>query len=154
MYLLIKLLTKDCIQVANFVQSWQEAIRLAANPLIRQNKIEQRYIEAMIQSIEQYGPYVVITPKVAIPHARPIDGVHALAISLLRLQQPVFFSPNQPVFLIIILAAIDNTSHLQVLADLTLVLQHPDQIDSLIACQHEEDIREKIQQYTTKESAG
>ncbi|MFA1736756.1 PTS sugar transporter subunit IIA [Lysinibacillus fusiformis] len=154
MYLLTKLLTKDCIQVANFVQSWQEAIRLAANPLIRQNKIEQRYIEAMIQSIEQYGPYVVITPKVAIPHARPIDGVYALAISLLRLQQPVFFSPNQPVFLIIILAAIDNTSHLQVLADLTLVLQHPDQIDSLIACQHEEDIREKIQQYTTKESAG
>ncbi|MGD2196297.1 PTS sugar transporter subunit IIA [Lysinibacillus fusiformis] len=154
MYVLTQLLTKDCIQVANCVQSWQEAIRLAANPLIRQNKIEQRYIDAMIQSIEQYGPYVVITPKVAIPHARPTDGVHALAVSLLRLQQPVFFSPNQPVFLIIVLAAIDHTSHLQALADLSLVLQHPDQIDSLIACQHEEDIREKIKQYTTKESAG
>ncbi len=88
--MLTQLLTKDCIQVANFVQSWQEAIRLAANPLIRQHKIEQRYIDAMIQSIEQYGPYVVITPKVAIPHARPTDGVHALAVSLLRLQQPVF----------------------------------------------------------------
>jgi len=125
------LLTKDCIQIANVVPSWQEAIRLAATPLVRQNKIEQRYIEAMIQSIEQYGPYVVITPKVALPHARPSD-----------------------VFLIFVLAAMDNTSHLQALADLTLVLQHPDQVDSLIACQHEEDISEKIKQFTTKESAG
>ncbi|QPA59997.1 PTS sugar transporter subunit IIA [Lysinibacillus sphaericus] len=152
--MLTKLLTKDCIQIANVVPSWQEAIRLAATPLVRQNKIEQRYIEAMIQSIEQYGPYVVITPKVALPHARPSDDVYALAVSLLCLQQPVFFSPNQPVFLIFVLAAMDNTSHLQALADLTLVLQHPDQVDSLIACQHEEDISEKIKQFTTKESAG
>ena len=152
--MLTQLLTKDCIQLSNFVQSWQEAIRLAANPLVRQNKIEQRYIEAMIQSIEQYGPYVVITPKVAIPHARPTDGVHALAMSLLRLQMPVFFSPNHPVFLIIVLAATDNASHLQALADLTVVLQDSDQIDSLIACQHEDAIWEKIKQYTTKESTG
>lgn len=152
--MLTQLLTKDCIQLSNFVQSWQEAIRLAANPLVRQNKIEQRYIEAMIQSIEQYGPYVVITPKVAIPHARPTDGVHALAMSLLRLQKPVFFSPNHPVFLIIVLAATDNASHLQALADLTVVLQDSDQIDSLIACQHEDAIWEKIKQYTTKESTG
>lgn len=150
--LLTKLLTKDCIQLANFVRSWQEAIHLAASPLVQQHKIEQRYVEAMIQSIEYYGPYVVITPKVAIPHARPSDGVLELAISLLRLQKPVFFSPNQPVYLLIVLAAIDNASHLQVLADLALVLQEPDQIDDLIACQHADMIWEKIKQYTTKES--
>lgn len=90
--LLTRLLTKDCIQLANFVHSWQEAIHLAARPLVQQNKIEQRYVEAMIQSIEQYGSYIVITPKVAIPHARPSDGVYELAMSLLRLQQPVFLA--------------------------------------------------------------
>ena len=82
---------------------------------------------------------------------RPSDGVLELAISLLRLQKPVF-SPNQPVYLLIVLAAIDNASHLQVLADLALVLQEPDQIDDLIACQHADMIWEKIKQYTTKES--
>lgn len=152
--LLTRLLTKDCIQLANFVHSWQEAIHLAARPLVQQNKIEQRYVEAMIQSIEQYGSYIVITPKVAIPHARPSDGVHELAMSLLRLQQPVFFNPNQPVYLLIVLAAIDNTSHLQALADLAAVLQDPDQIEGLIACQHADMICEKIKQYTTKESPG
>lgn len=150
--MLTKLLTKDCIQLANFVHSWQEAIHLAASPLLQHNKIEQRYIEAMIQSIDQYGPYVVITPKVAIPHARPTDGVHEQGMSLLRLQKPVLFSPNQPVYLIIVLAAIDNTSHLQALADLIVVLQDPDQIDDLIACQQKDTIWEKIKQYTTKES--
>ena len=48
------------------------------------------------------------------------------------------------------LAAVDNASHLQVLADLTSVLQEPDQIDDLIACQHADTIWEKIKQYTTK----
>ncbi|WP_155590532.1 PTS sugar transporter subunit IIA [Lysinibacillus cavernae] len=152
--MLTRLLTKDCIQLANFVHSWQESIYLAASPLVQQNKIEQRYVEAMIQSIEQYGPYIIITPKVAIPHARPTDGVHELGMSLLRLQKPVYFSPSQPVNLIIVLAAIDNASHLQALADLTLVLQDTEQIDCLIACQHEDTIWEKIKQYTTKESTG
>ncbi len=150
--MLTKLLTKDCIQLANFVHSWKEAIQLAASPLLQHNKIEQRYIEVMIQSIEQYGPYVVITPKVAIPHARPTDGVYEQGMSLLCLENPVFFSPNQPVYLIFVLAAIDNMSHLQALSDLIVVLQNPDQIDDLIACQHQDTLWEKIKQYTTKES--
>lgn len=41
------------------------------------------------------------------------------------------------------LAAIDNTSHLQALADLAAVLQDPDHIEGLIACQHADMICEK-----------
>ncbi|MGE8000834.1 PTS sugar transporter subunit IIA [Lysinibacillus sp. NPDC093190] len=149
--MLTELLTKDTIQLANFVNTWQEAIHLAASPLLKHNKIEKRYIESMIHSIEKHGPYVVITPKVAIPHARHTEGVNELAISLLSLQKPVFFGPEKPVFLIIILAATDSASHLQALVDLTKILQEPNQIDSIIACQHKDDIIKKIQQFVAKE---
>ncbi len=152
--MLTELLTKDTIQLANFVSTWQEAIRLAASPLLQQHKIEEHYIESMIHSIEKHGPYVVITPKVAIPHARPTDGVIELAMSLLSLQEPVLFGSDKPVFLIIVLAATDSASHLQALADLTQVLQEPSQIDSIIACQYIDDILEKIQHFMEKEQAG
>ncbi|MGE7092017.1 PTS sugar transporter subunit IIA [Lysinibacillus sp. NPDC048646] len=149
--MLSELLNKDTIQIANEVNNWQDAIRLASLPLLQQHKIEKRYIEAMIHSIEVHGPYAVLTPKVAIPHARPTEGVKELSMSLLSLQNPVQFGPDKPVYLIIVLAAIDDASHLRALVDLTQVLQEPTQIDSIIACQLPEDIVEKIKQYATKE---
>ncbi|TQR35318.1 PTS sugar transporter subunit IIA [Lysinibacillus sphaericus] len=150
--MLTELLTKDTIQLANFVNTWQEAIHLAANPLLKQHKIEERYIESMIHSIEKHGPYVVITPKVAIPHARHTEGVNELAMSLLSLQKPVLFGPEKPVFLIIVLAATDHVSHLQALVDITKILQEPNQIDSIIACQHKDDIIKEIEQIMAKGS--
>ncbi|MGN4125871.1 PTS sugar transporter subunit IIA [Lysinibacillus sphaericus] len=149
--MLSELLNKETIQIAHKVDSWQDAIRLASSPLLQQQKIEQRYLEAMIQAIEEHGPYVVLTPKVAIPHARPAEGVNELSMSLLSLQNPVHFAPDKPVYLIIVLAAIDDASHLRALVDLTQVLQEPTQIDSIIACQHPENIVEKIKHYATKE---
>lgn len=150
LYLLTELLTKDTIQLANFVNTWQEAIHLAASPLLKHNKIEKRYIDAMVHSIEKHGPYVVITPKVAIPHARYTEGVNELSMSLLSLQKPVLFVPDKPVFLIIILAATDHASHLQALVDLTKILQEPHQVDSIIACQNKDDIIKEIQQIVAK----
>jgi len=151
LYLLTELLTKDTIQLADIVNTWKEAIHLAAIPLLKHNKIEERYIEAMIHSIEKHGPYVVITPKVAIPHAQHTEGVNELAMSLLSLQKPVMFGPEKPVFLIIVLAATDHASHLQALVDLTKILQEPHQIDSIIACQNKDDIIKEIQQIVAKE---
>ncbi|MFJ7667316.1 PTS sugar transporter subunit IIA [Lysinibacillus sp. NPDC097195] len=149
--MLTELLNLDTIQITNEVANWQEAIHVASSPLLQQSKIEKRYIQAMIESIEQHGPYVVLTPKVAIPHARPSDGVNELAMSLLLLQKPVFFGPNKPVYLIIVLAAKDNSSHLQALVDLTQVLQETSHIDNIIGCKGPKCIIEKIRQYAAKE---
>jgi len=149
--LLTELLHRETIQITNEVANWQDAIRFAASPLLQQNKIEKRYIQAMIDSIEQHGPYVVLTPKVAIPHARPSDGVNELSMSLLVLQKPVYFGLDKAVYVIIILAATDHSTHLQALVDLTQVLQEPSQIDNIIGCKRAECVMDKIKQYTTKE---
>jgi len=149
--LLTELLKLDTIQTTNEVANWQDAIHIASLPLLQQNKIEKRYIQAMIESIEQHGPYVVLTPKVAIPHARPSDGVNELSMSLLHLQKPVFFGPDKPVYLVIVLAASDNTTHLQALVELTQVLQEPSHIDNIIRCKGPACVIEKLTQYAAKE---
>ena len=149
--LLTELLNLDTIRMTNEVANWQDAIYAASYPLLQQKKIEKRYVQAMIESIEQHGPYVVLTPKVAIPHARPSDGVNELSMSLLTLRKPVQFGADKPVHLIIVLAATDHETHLQALVDLTQVLEDANQIDNIIGCQHPLCIMEKIKQYATKE---
>ena len=40
----------------------------------------------MINNVKEIGSYIVIAPKVAIPHARPEDGTNKLGISFLKLE--------------------------------------------------------------------
>ncbi len=68
------LLTADRIQFTDDKLDWREAIRLASAPLIEDGSITQNYVRAMIDSIETTGPYIVLTPGVALPHARPSEG--------------------------------------------------------------------------------
>ncbi len=56
---------------------WRSAIKLGTDMLIRSGAVEPRYHDAIIGSIEKMGPYIVIAPQFAMPHARPEDGVES-----------------------------------------------------------------------------
>jgi mannitol operon transcriptional antiterminator len=118
------LLKKKHIQVVQKVSGWREAIQLAAEPLIKNGSITEEYIQAMISTLLKMGPYVVVSPKVAVPHARPEDGVNKIGMSLLKLQQSVPFTDKgtHEVKIIIVLAAIDGDTHLKALSQLTNML--------------------------------
>ncbi|MDD3404207.1 MAG: PTS sugar transporter subunit IIA, partial [Hespellia sp.] len=53
------------------MSDWKEAIRLVAQPLLENGCIEERYIDAMIRNVIENGPYIIIMPGLAMPHARP-----------------------------------------------------------------------------------
>ena len=134
---LTDLLKEELIQQVDSVSNWQDAVRLAAQPLLAHGYIEESYIQAMIASIKETGPYIVLAPKVAVPHASPDAGVHQLGISLLQVKEPVDFSEDhdddKKVQLIFVLAAVDSTAHLRALQELALILDDEEAIDSLIA---------------------
>lgn len=145
------LLKREMIQIKDKVDSWQEAIRVAASPLLNIQAIEPRYIDAMITNIEKLGSYVVLAPNVAIPHARPEEGVKKLSMSLLKLNKPVSFSPDDPhknVQLIFVLAALDNHSHLKALSQLTGLLEEEENIELMIEMTATESFLELIQSYS------
>jgi len=127
------LLIEDTIQIAEQISDWEEAITVAAKPLLVKGVIEPSYIEAMINNVKTLGPYVVIGPEVAIPHARPEMGVNQVGMSFLKLNQPVYFSNDKkhPVRLLFCIAAIDNKTHLKALSQLTKLLSQKDNIEIL-----------------------
>ncbi|MEH7176833.1 BglG family transcription antiterminator [Neobacillus vireti] len=140
--LLEDLLQAETIQVMEEASDWKEAVKQAANPLLINGSIEASYIEAMIENIETLGPYVVIGPEVAIPHARPEKGVNRIGISFLKLKQPVYFLNNKdfPVRLLFCIAATDNTTHLKALSHLTELLNEENSLGILKELESIEEI--------------
>lgn len=117
-------LTEDTISLGATVKTWDESVRLSGELMVKAGCVEPRFVDAMVGFVGAYGPYVVIAPGIAIPHARPEDGVKKMCMSLVTLVTPVEFGneDNDPVDLVIGLAAIDNSSHLDALAELIEIL--------------------------------
>ncbi|MET3685282.1 transcriptional antiterminator/mannitol/fructose-specific phosphotransferase system IIA component (Ntr-type) [Priestia megaterium] len=148
--MLHEVLQEPFLQLTDSADDWKSAVRLAAKPLLNYEYIEPSYIEAMIKSVEQLGPYIVIAPKVALPHARPEQGVNRVGMSMLRLKEPVYFSTEKQhgAQLIIVLAATDNETHLKALSQLSMMLSENDNIDKLIAMNTKQEMLALIEAYS------
>lgn len=114
------LLTYETIKTNVHVANWEEAIRRGGELLKEAGCIEDSYVDAMVNSVKELGPYIVIAPGIAMPHAKPGQGVKKIGFSLITLDEPVNFGheKNDPVSIVICLAAIDHSTHLKALSDL------------------------------------
>lgn len=121
----IQLLTDKTIQVVNEAPTWQSAVETASKPLIESGTITQKYIDNMITSVKDNGPYMVLSDYFALMHARPGEGVNKLGMSLLVSKEPVDLE-GKPVKIFFILAAVDNVSHLQSLQQIMSVFMDDD----------------------------
>jgi mannitol/fructose-specific phosphotransferase system IIA component (Ntr-type) len=124
----------DTIAVNVKTDCWKDAIRKAGDLLLATDNIEERYIDAMIERVKELGPYIVIAPQIAMPHARPEDGVKHTSIAIMTLENGVNFGheKNDPVNLLIVLAAVDNKAHIEALAKLMEVLGDQKKLDSIL----------------------
>lgn len=146
-----QLITKEEIRLGDRIPDWKESIRVAAKPLVENKSIDVSYIETMIENVEEHGPYIVLMPDVAIPHARPEDGVHQLGMSILKLDEPTMFPGDKPVRIFFVLAAIDQTTHLKALAQLTELLGNETDLSTVLAAKSSDDILKVINQYSEEE---
>lgn len=129
----LEMLTPDKVQIKDQVNDWSEAIRVASQPLLQQQYFDERYIKAMIDSVYNLGPYIVIAPEIAIAHARPDDSVNKVGLSLLKLEKHInFSSESHYASLIFVLSAVDNTKHLDILKQLAQVLGDQQVVERLL----------------------
>lgn len=139
-------LIKECnIRVNVSVQDWKQAITMAGKLLVDDGDIREEYIQAMIDSLIEFGPYIVLTKGFAMAHAAPSAAVHHTAISVITLAQPVSFgSPNDPVSIVMCLSCTDKNAHMQYLQKIAKVLLRPGVIEQLEACQSAKEIYQLI----------
>lgn len=130
---LIQTLRADHILCSIDVSSWQEAVEVTGRFMQRAGLCTTDFTQAMFDLIEKHGPYMVIAPGIALLHASPGDYVLKAGIVLLTLNQPVSFghSENDPVWLIIGLAASNDQSHVNALSELAILLSQNGMIEKI-----------------------
>lgn len=85
------LIRREDIQVGVHCTDWREAIQIAATPLLKRGVIEQHYVDRMISAVEDFGPYMVLTPGTAYVHAGIHDGIKENCLALCVLDKTIPF---------------------------------------------------------------
>ncbi|MBW4082608.1 PTS sugar transporter subunit IIA [Paenibacillus sp. S150] len=118
-------------------ENWKEVITKVALPLLNDEVIEERYINAMIRSVEEFGPYIVVGKHLALAHARPEDGVKKLGISVMTLKEPVHFGhpDNDPVKMVFCLAAVNSHSHIKIMKSLVELIDDTEKLSKLFVAE-------------------
>ena len=136
------LLTEDRIAIKVKADNWEEAIRQVGQLMVDTGVVEDRYIDGMIRTTKELGPYIVIAPGLAIPHSRPEDGVIHTCYAIATLETPVEFgnSDNDPVYAMIALGAKDHEEHVSALQTVAEILMVPENLEALKFADSKDDV--------------
>ncbi|GAB3526011.1 PTS ascorbate-specific subunit IIBC [Photobacterium alginatilyticum] len=140
------LIENNSIRLQADAANWQQAIKLGTDTLVASGAIEPRYHDTIIRSVENLGAYIVIAPHLAMPHARPEDGVNRTAFALVTLKEPIYFEGEaEPVDVLVTLAGSSSDQHMEGLMEVTRVLEDESSdtgvdLDKIRACRCKEDV--------------
>ena len=136
-------LPDEAIRLLVTAKDWRAAVRQAGEALVAADVTTPDYTDQMIEAIEQLGPYIVIAPGVALAHARPSPAVKQAGQSWVTLETPVPFGneANDPVWLVIGLAATQQDGHIDMLAHLARVLSDQDCLAGVAAARTPQQLR-------------
>lgn len=79
------------VQAQRHASDWRHALDIAVRPLITFGAAAPCYLDGIIENTLKWGPYYLIAPGIALPHARPEQGANHNQISVTTLATPVAF---------------------------------------------------------------
>jgi PTS system ascorbate-specific IIA component len=136
-----EIIIRENIRIERQKAKWQEAIKIAGNLLLKNGSITESYINEMIHTVLEFGPYIVIAPGMAIAHAAPSASVFRDDISLVVFKDPVYFdSQNDPVKLLFAFSASKKEQHLEQLVKLSTLLSEEETVQALEESNTEEEV--------------
>lgn len=139
-------LPAENIQIVDSVSDWKQAIRLSAQPLLAKETMTEAYIDAIFNSHQELGPYYVLAPGLAMPHARPEQGAIKNSLSLLHIKQGVSFDAeeNDPVYVVIMLCALSGDEHINMITALADIFSDDERLSALLKASSTEEIQRVI----------
>lgn len=141
-----ELLLPQMIDLDYQADTWEQAVRRAGSLLLEAGAVSGHYVDRMVSCVKEMGPYIVVCPGVAMPHARYEDGVSKVAVSFLRLSRPVSFGTDRdprPVDMLFAFSTTDEKAHLRLLEDLWSIFSDEQALKRL----HASHSKEKILSY-------
>lgn len=137
-------LTEEKIKLNCDADSWEDAIKIAGNILLKNNSIEASYVSEMIDSVRKNGSYMVIAGKIALPHARTSESILKTDMSLVSLAKAVVFPGNKEVKIILPFGSIDQSEHVEALGQLVTLVEDYDFVEFVQKAKSPQEIIEYI----------
>ena len=141
--LLQDLLSEDNVSFRYPAETWEDVIRHGGQLMVDAGFTDPTYTEAMIDVVRDMGPYIVLAPGLAMPHARPEMGAKQVGAALVTLEKPIAFgSPeNDPVSVAIFLCAPNKDEHIQLLTDIATLFEDEEFLDAAVNFESIEDVQ-------------
>ncbi len=115
------------------IEKWEDALLLAGKLLEENGDINHQYTLDMISMVKDEGPYIVVTPGIALAHARPNGNVKRNSIAIVTSCKDIYFGhpSNDPVRIIIAVAATNDLEHLKMFQDVAEQLMEIENVEKL-----------------------
>lgn len=127
------------------------ALRVIGRILVESKSVKPEYVENMIASYKEFGPYFVIAPGVAIAHAKPDESVIRDDIALMICHHPVVFnSHNDPVSMLFGLCATGSHQHMEVLMQVANLLSDTEAQKQIMDVISEQELFELLNSLSNK----
>ena len=141
--LLQDLLSEDNVSFRYPAETWEDVIRHGGQVMVDAGFTDPTYTEAMIDVVRDMGPYIVLAPGLAMPHARPEMGAKQVGAALVTLEKPIDFgSPeNDPVSVAVFLCAPNKDEHIQLLTDIATLFEDEEFLDAAVNFESIEDVQ-------------
>jgi len=122
---------------------WEDAIKFTSQSLIKQGCINDGYVDKMIKLVNEYGPYIVISPRIAIAHAQMEDNVKELGLALTVFPKGLILGKNSVQFLFV-LATPNQIDHLHILQNIISLSESSNTMDDVLKSSSENEILDII----------
>lgn len=134
-----KILPEKYSQIGVELNDWKEAIKVAAEPLVKDEKIERHYVSEIIKVIETLGNYMVFIPEIAFVHAEPTFVIEN-SVSVLVLKKPIKFGSKKEVLVKVIVVLANKNENMN-LVNLINIITKEGNIKKLKEATCYEDIK-------------
>ena len=143
---LSSLIDEDSILLDSSAGTWKEAIIAAGELLLWKRCITVNYLNSMLNLINQYGPYIVITKGIALAHATPSDGHLKAGFSMVRLKKPVIFghADNDPVSVVFSFTVPDKPAYTSTILHFMHAIRNPDFLTRIMKCKTPDETLNEI----------
>ena len=129
------------VKILDKVDNYMDAIKISCDMLEEEGIVENRYYDAIVNKIEEFGSYFCIAEDICMPHARPEDGAIKEGLCIIKLNEPVDFM-GKTVRVFFTLSAKDNESHLGLMKKIADVCMNKDKFNNLLKVETEEQLME------------
>lgn len=116
---------------------------LSSTPLLNKGIINEAYIHDMIKNVKQYGAYIIVDDRIAIPHAKANNNVDGVGVTITTFKKGVCILNSEPVKLFITIAN-NKYRHIDLISALMKIIEDEKLVEKIINSKDVNDVYNAI----------